>query len=81
MSDRPRRGPGSGSGSGGRHFQNGEANVQARLTDESVKRIRDLHRQGWGYKRLARRFFVTTGSIRPVVRRETWKHVHESPDI
>jgi hypothetical protein len=65
----------------GRLFRNGEENVRAKLTDGTVRAIRKLHEEGWGLKRLARRFEVTTGCIRPVVRRETWKHVHESPDI
>lgn len=53
----------------------GERNSKAKLTEEQVRQIRQLHSQGWIYKRLASAFGVCKGSIARIVRREAWGHL------
>jgi hypothetical protein len=52
---------------------NGAAHYRAKLTPASARAIRELARDGWGYRRLARRFGVHRGTIGAVIRRRTWK--------
>jgi hypothetical protein len=53
----------------------GEAHPNAKLTADTVQRIRTLHGQGVRYARLAEMFGVSHDAVRDVVRRRTWKHV------
>lgn len=55
----------------------GEANSQARVTEEQVKRIRSQYRFGGGpgYKALAKAYGLPWGTVRNIVTRRTWKHV------
>ena len=59
-------------------FKCGIMNVNAKLTDESVREIRQLRSEGWVIRRLAARYNVTIGAVIPVIRRKTWRHV---PDV
>jgi hypothetical protein len=45
-----------------------------RLTPESVVEIRHLHTTGLGYRRLARQYQVSPGTIKDVIRRRSWRH-------
>ena len=56
----------------------GELHHKARLTNELVKELRELHATGqWSYMRLAERigYLADETTIGSAVRRETWKHV------
>jgi hypothetical protein len=53
----------------------GEAHGKAILTEDAVRRIRELHSQGWSYQRLGRTFGVSGSAVRDVVRGRTWTHV------
>lgn len=45
----------------------GETHHRAKLTDEQVETMRELHQQGWGFKRLARAFNVSRETARDIV--------------
>jgi hypothetical protein len=53
----------------------GEAHPNAKLTADTVRRIRKLQAQGVSYARLAEMFGVSHDAVRDVVRRRTWRHV------
>ena len=53
----------------------GEAHPNAKLTADTVRRIRTLHSQGVRYARLAEMFSVSHDAVRDVVRRRTWRHL------
>jgi len=53
----------------------GERMGSAKLTAEQVVEIRRLHTDGVRVGELAERFEVTHGTIGPILRRKTWKHV------
>ncbi len=53
----------------------GEDHHLARLTEDSVREIRQLHQDGVPGTELASRFGMSTATISQVVRRYTWKHV------
>ena len=53
----------------------GEAHPNAKLTADSVRRIRTLSSQGFSYPRMAAMFGVSHDAVRDVVRRRTWRHV------
>lgn len=59
----------------GTRFPRGEQHHLAKLTRADVLAIREAHRQGAFIRALARRYGVAQGSIRGVVRRESWKDV------
>lgn len=60
----------------GRHVAlKGEQAVGAKLTATDVLTIRQLYRQGWGCKRIGRKFNVTAQSIWNVVNGVTWNHI------
>ena len=62
----PRRGPGA---------PPGEAHGRAVLTDDRVRLLRELHRQGFTKAKLARAFRVSATTVAQVVLRRTWRHV------
>lgn len=45
----------------------GQTHHKAKLTDADVERIRDLHAEGYGYKRLAKMFDAPRDTIRHIV--------------
>jgi hypothetical protein len=53
----------------------GEGHYLSKLTAEGVREMRRLHGEGWGYKRLAKRFGLNESTARSAVIGETWKHV------
>ena len=56
--------------------QKGENNVNATLTDEKVKEIRNLYRGGkYFYRDLAIIYNVGIATISDVINRRTWQHV------
>lgn len=55
-------------------FPKGELHPDAKLTEAEVASIRAEHGQ-LGYKKLARKYGVSRGSIRGIVSRKTWAHI------
>ena len=54
----------------------GERHPGTRLSNSDVREIRDLrHREGWPYKKLAKRFRVSPSGIGLIVSRVNWSHV------
>lgn len=49
----------------------------AKLTDDDVREIRRLHKQGMTQRELAARFGVNPATIHPIVHGTAWKHVKE----
>ena len=66
--------------SNGRHTKpesavRGETHSSAKLTDDYVKEIRNLHAGGTSYSQLAKRYHVGRSTIVRIVKREAWKHI------
>lgn len=53
----------------------GEANNKAKLTEESVLKIRKLFAQGLSSPKIARLFSVTKPAILAIINHKTWRHV------
>jgi len=53
----------------------GESLPHAKLTVASVCEIRSLHEEGYGYRRLARKYQVSQTAIKKVLTRQTWRNV------
>ena len=53
----------------------GEERRNTKLTTTQVLEIRSAHQSGESYESLARRFGVTSGNIRWIVKKKSWKHV------
>jgi HNH endonuclease len=53
----------------------GERQGSAKLTEQSVRAIRDLHQKGHSLQSLAARFGVTSENIYIIVQRKSWKHI------
>lgn len=49
----------------------------AKLTDDKVREIRRLHREKVSGEALAKMFSVRPGTIRFILKGDTWKHVKE----
>lgn len=54
----------------------GKKQWRAKLTDEKVRQIRELAKQGVHVNEIAMRFGMTQAPIRDVICRRSWKHVH-----
>lgn len=55
--------------------QAGELQLNSKLTEQDVKRIRELASQGIVQKRIADEFGITAMNVSLIVRRKRWKHV------
>ena len=53
----------------------GEQHVNARLSVESVREIRRLHAEGFGYGRIAKAFNISRSQAERIVKRRAWAHV------
>lgn len=53
----------------------GTANANAKLTDESVRLMREMKNQGASTRELAAMFSVSDSLVSVVVRRKKWAHV------
>ena len=61
----------------GRHNPpQGTCNGQAKLTEEEVKRIRQLREQGYPLQSLSEMFEVSKSRISKISRNLAWRHVH-----
>jgi len=57
-------------------YSHGESHKNAKLTDEKVREIRKMYREGRKtYKRIGEMYGVSDHAIEEVVTRRTWKHV------
>jgi hypothetical protein len=57
-------------------IQHGSRHYNAKLTESIVRDIRAEHATGGiGYRRLAKKYSITMGTVQGVVLRRTWKHV------
>ena len=55
--------------------QYGTKSPNAKLTEKKVLKIRKLYEEGISGAELSRRYCVSEGTIRQVIRRTQWKHV------
>ena len=55
--------------------QKGEANRQAKLTEDQVLKIRNLHAQGFPQVNIAKMFNVHKATINDIVLRKNWKYL------
>lgn len=53
----------------------GERNGQAKLTAQQVLEARRLHGEGWNGQQLARKYHITHGAMRDILRGKNWKHL------
>ena len=53
----------------------GESVGTAKLSEDDVRAIRELHASGMSMPKISKRFPVTAAAILKVVHRRTWKHV------
>lgn len=61
---------------GTNRYCRGEAMPNSKLSNESVIEMRRLHdEEGWGYKKLKKRFGVSAGLCKRIVKRITWTHI------
>lgn len=56
-------------------FPVGSAHYMAKLTEETVRKIRKLHASGVSQNGLAKRFNSDQTNISMIVNRKTWKHI------
>lgn len=50
-------------------------NWSTKLTEKEVREIRKLHKRGFGYTYLSRKFNVSHSNIGLIIRRVTWHHI------
>jgi predicted DNA-binding protein YlxM (UPF0122 family) len=50
----------------------GEDHISSILTEKEVRRIRLLWDQGVSMTRMGKKFGVSTGAVRKIIRNETW---------
>lgn len=53
----------------------GSRRMSAKITEDTVRSIRDLHKRGWNVRSLCGHFKLGHRLIENVVYRQTWKHV------
>ncbi len=53
----------------------GETHGKSKLTEDAVRRIRELHSQGWTFVRLSTLFDVSDDAVRDCVKGRTWRHI------
>jgi len=53
----------------------GENHPSAKLTNEQVKQIRELHNQGFSTNVIARNFKVSKWNVEQIVKNKTWTHI------
>jgi predicted DNA-binding protein YlxM (UPF0122 family) len=53
----------------------GEAHPSSKLTTEQVRKIRELHKQGFSTNVIARNFKVSKWNVEQIVKNKTWTHL------
>jgi DNA invertase Pin-like site-specific DNA recombinase len=54
---------------------NGEQNVNSKLTEEDILRIRAIRESGASYQEIADLFNITKTNVGYIIRKQTWKHI------
>lgn len=60
---------------GRKYLAQGNLNWSTKLTETKVRQIRRLHKQGYGYTYLSKKFEVSHSNIGLIIRRVTWHHI------
>ena len=53
----------------------GENHPRAKLTNEQVRKIRELYNSGFSHKLIARNFKISTWNVKEIGEGITWKHL------
>lgn len=53
----------------------GESHPRAKLTNEQVRQIRDLYKQGFSTNVIARNYKVSKWNVEEIVKNKTWTHI------
>lgn len=53
----------------------GESHPRAKLTNEQVRKIRELHTQGFSTNVIARNFKVSKWNVEQIIKNKTWTHI------
>jgi predicted DNA-binding protein YlxM (UPF0122 family) len=53
----------------------GESHPSSKLTNEQVRKIRELYRQGFSTNVIARNFKVSKWNVEQIVNNKTWTHL------
>lgn len=53
----------------------GESHPRAKLTNEQVRQIRELYKQGFSTNVIARNYKVSKWNIEEIVKNKTWTHI------
>jgi predicted DNA-binding protein YlxM (UPF0122 family) len=53
----------------------GESHPRAKLTNEQVIKIRELHTQGFSTNVIARNFKVSKWNVEQIIKNKTWTHI------
>jgi predicted DNA-binding protein (UPF0251 family) len=61
------------------HAVNTRRSSHVILTEEKVLEMRELHRQGLGYRKLAARFGVHRSTVRSAIKQWNWKGLNAEP--
>lgn len=56
-------------------YQVGEANTNRKITEKTVLKIRQLHRDGMLQKDIAKAFSLSRGNVCLIVNRKAWTHI------
>lgn len=59
----------------GRARRSGSNHGRSKLTEDDVRKIRELHEKGWRHKSIAVMFGVIQQNISMIVNRKRWKHI------
>lgn len=53
----------------------GESHPRAKLTNEQVRQIRELYKQGFSTNVIARNYKVSKWNVEQIVKNKTWTHL------
>jgi hypothetical protein len=54
---------------------NGEANPMHKLTEDDVRQMREIRKDGLSYSAIAQRFYVSTMTAHRAIKRVSWGHI------
>ena len=57
------------------HSRRGENHPRAKLTNDQVRQIRELHSKGFSASVISRNFKVSKWNIDEIVKNHTWTHI------
>ena len=53
----------------------GRQRPNSKMTDDAIRELRELRKQGWSYHRLAEHFQISRWTVEDIARGKTWTHV------